>query len=55
MLFIVIAVAWWIGMWGLSDLLTEDYTREQKFTYYISLLAVVSLMFVVFPKSIDRL
>jgi len=53
--FIFVVIAWWIGMWGLSDLYTMDFTREEKLLYYTSLLGCVALFLIVFPNYLRRL
>jgi len=52
--FAVIAVFWWISIWGLSDLLTEDWTREQKFKLYIATLVAIAVIVWIFPKIVRR-
>jgi hypothetical protein len=53
--FIFVVIAWWIGMWGLSDLYTMDLTREEKLMYYGALLGCVALFLIAFPNYIRRL
>ena len=52
--FALLAIFWWIAVWGLSDLLTHDWTNTEKFWYYIGLLVVVSLVVCVKPNIIRR-
>uniref|UniRef100_A0A6C0E812 Uncharacterized protein n=1 Tax=viral metagenome TaxID=1070528 RepID=A0A6C0E812_9ZZZZ len=53
--FIFIVIAWWIGMWGLSDLYTTDFTYEEKLIYYVALLGCVALFLTIFPNYLRRL
>jgi len=52
--FALIAVFWWIAVWGLSDLLTEDWTREQKFQLYIGMLCSIALLVFFVPTIVKR-
>jgi len=52
--FAIIAVFWWIAIWGLSDLLVENWTREQKFKLYVAMLIVVGIIVFVFPEIVMR-
>jgi len=54
-MFALIAVFWWIAIWGLSDLLTEKWTREEKLRLYIAMLALVGIIIIVFPSVLSRL
>lgn len=53
--FALIAVFWWIAIWGLSDLLTEDWTRTQKFELYVAMLLAIGVIVWMFPSTIKRL
>jgi len=52
--FALIAVFWWIAVWGLSDLLTEDWTRQSKFQLYISTLIMIGIIVWIFPSIVKR-
>jgi len=52
--FAVIVVLWWIAIWGLSDLLTENWSRESKAKLYIALLVFVGLVVWSFPNIVRR-
>jgi hypothetical protein len=54
-LFALIAVLWWIAFWGLEQLLVEDWSREAKFYFYITLLLLVGIVVWMFPRVIKRL
>ena len=51
----LLVVFWWIAVWGLSDLLTENWTREQKFRLYVSILVVIGIVLAVFPEILYKL
>jgi hypothetical protein len=52
--FAVIAVFWWIALWGLSDIATEDWTRESKIYLYVSTLCVISIIVAAYPDIVRR-
>jgi hypothetical protein len=52
--FALIAVFWWIAIWGLSDLLTEDWSRTQKFELYVAMLMAIGAIVWMFPSTIKR-
>jgi len=53
--FALIAVFWWIAVWGLSDLLTENWSRKAKFQLYITMLVFVGIVILLFPALVNRL
>jgi len=53
--FALLAILWWIAVWGLSDLLTHDWTNKQKFMYYCGLLVFVGIVVYINPSIIKRL
>ncbi len=53
-LFAIIAVFWWIAVWGLTDIFIEDWTKEQKVYLYVSFLVLVAGFVYVFPKIVHR-
>lgn len=53
-LFALIAIFWWIAIWGLKDILVEHWTRTEKFYLYISILSFVGIIVYVFPDIIKR-
>ena len=52
--FAVIAVFWWIAVWGLSDLMVEDWTREAKVHLYIATLIVIATIVWFYPNIVRR-
>ncbi len=53
--FALLVVVWWIAIWGLSDIATEGWTREEKLRLYVAMLLFVIAMVALFPKLIRRL
>ena len=53
--FAVVAVFWWIAIWGLSDVLTEHWSRESKIEFYIGLLVLIAIIIWLVPSTLDRL
>jgi hypothetical protein len=53
-IFAVIAIFWWIAIWGLKDILVESWSREQKFYLYISILILVAIIVLMFPDIVKR-
>jgi hypothetical protein len=54
-LFAVVAIFWWIAIWGLKDILVEHWSREQKFYFYVSILVLVVIVVLMFPDIVKRL
>lgn len=53
--FALLVIVWWISVWGLADLLMEDWTRTQKFWSYVGGIVVVGATVALFPHLLDRL
>ena len=53
--FAIIAIFWWIAIWGLHDILVEEWSKEQKFYLYVTILVLVSIIVLIFPNIIKRL
>lgn len=47
--FALIAVLWWVAMWGIIDLLINDWTKIQKFIFYLTLLGIIFISIYAFP------
>jgi hypothetical protein len=52
--FAALAIFWWIAVWGLSDLLTENWSESARFWYYIGLLTLVAFVVVLKPDIVQR-
>jgi hypothetical protein len=53
--FALLVVVWWIAIWGLFDMATEGWTREEKLRLYAAMLLFVIAMVAIFPKLTRRL
>jgi hypothetical protein len=45
----LLVIVWWICIWGLSDLLTENWSREEKFVGYSVGAVLVAATTFLFP------
>ncbi len=54
-LFVFLSMLWWIGAWGLSDVLTRHWNRSQKITAYSTMMAAVLAVALFFPTVIEHL
>jgi len=52
--FAIIAVFWWIALWGLSDIMVEDWTRESKIKLYTATLVCIGIIVWLFPDIVKR-
>ena len=52
--FALIAIFWWISVWGLFDIATEEWSRESKIKLYIGMLVVISIIVWFFPAIVKR-
>jgi hypothetical protein len=52
--FALIAIFWWISVWGLFDIATEEWSRESKIKLYIGMLVVISIIVWFFPIIVKR-
>ena len=53
--FALIAIFWWIAIWGLVDIGTEDWTRTEKAHLYIGILLTIALIYNFFPSVLQWL
>lgn len=51
----LLVVIWWICLWGLSDLLTETWTREERLVAYTIGALLVGMTAFLFPTLWERL
>jgi len=54
-LFALIAIFWWIAIWGIHDILVENWSKEQKIYLYISIIGLVGIIVLLFPDIVKRL
>lgn len=53
LLYAVIVIFWWIAIWGLTDELVEDMTKENRIKVYLGIIAVIAAILVCFPHILD--
>ena len=53
-LFAIVALFWWIAVWGLKDLLIEHWTKQEKMYFYLVILALIGLIVWRFPHIVGR-
>ena len=53
--FALIAVFWWVAIWGLIELMVEGWTRKQRFMLYVAMLALILVTVLIFPDFANRL
>ena len=50
-----LVVIWWICLWGLSDILTEHWTREERLVAYSAGALFVVGLTLTYPQLLERL
>jgi hypothetical protein len=53
-LFAIVALFWWIAVWGLKDLLIEHWTKQEKMYFYLIILALIGVIVWRFPHIVGR-
>lgn len=53
--FAILATLWWLAIWGIFELYTKEYTDDEKFRTYITILGVVCITIAFFPKVLTHL
>jgi hypothetical protein len=51
----IIALLWWVAMWGLIELSIEDLTKKQRFIVFISFLGIVIILLQIFPHALNTI
>lgn len=51
---VVLGVFWWIAIWGLFDIYTENKTTDEKIKIYLVLLGILIVILCFFPKWINH-
>lgn len=54
-MFATVAMFWWIAIWGLSGIFTEEWTNEQKIKLYISMIIGVLITIWIFPSIVNKI
>jgi len=52
--FAVIAVFWWIALWGLTELATEGWGRGARAQLYLAILIGVSIATFYWPEMVEH-
>ena len=55
LVFALLVIVWWISIWGITDLIMEDWSREARFWTYVGGIALVGAVVTTFPQLLDRL
>jgi len=53
--FATVAIFWWIAIWGLSDIFTEEWTKERKVQLYVSMIVGVLIIIWMFPNIVHKI
>jgi hypothetical protein len=51
----ILAVFWWIAIWGLFDIYTENKTKHEKIKLYLLMIGFIIIILCFFPKVINYL
>lgn len=54
-IFALVAIVWWIAIWGLFDLITKDYTDNEKTKIYLIMIGLVIIIVCFFPHVLSHL
>jgi hypothetical protein len=50
----ILAVFWWIAIWGLFEIFTEHKTRDEKMKIYLVILGILIVLVCFFPTLVHR-
>ena len=51
----LLIVFWWIAVWNLFDIYTEDKTKNEKICIYVTMLGIIIAVLYFFPPFIHHL
>ena len=51
----LLIVFWWIALWNLFDIYTEDKTKNEKICIYVTILGIIITVLYFFPKLLNHL
>jgi len=51
----LLIVFWWIAVWNLFDIYTEDKTKNEKICIYATMLGIIIAVLYFFPTFINHL
>jgi len=52
LIIVIMVVFFWIAVWNLSDIYTNDWTDQQRINLYLGMLAVIGVMVLMDPSLI---
>jgi len=50
----ILIIFWWIAVWGLFDIYTENKTKDEKIKIYFIILGIVTAFICFYPQLINR-
>jgi hypothetical protein len=53
LVYALIVIFWWIAIWGLTDELVEDMTKQNRIKVYLGIIAVIAAILYFFPHILD--
>jgi hypothetical protein len=53
LVYALIVIFWWIAIWGLTDELIEDMTKQQRIKMYLGIIAAIAAILYFFPHILD--
>ena len=51
----LVIIFWWIAIWGIFDIYTENKTKDEKFKIYMVIIGIIIVIICFFPKLIHNL
>lgn len=55
LLIALLVIFWWIAVWGIFDIYTENKTKKEKMRLYLIILGIIFIVIWAFPNFIYRL
>ena len=51
----ILIIFWWIAIWGLFDMYTENKTKNEKIKIYLIILGIITSIVCFHPQLIKRM
>lgn len=51
----LVIIFWWIAIWGIFDIYTENKTKDEKIKIYMVIIGIIFIIICFFPKLIHNL
>ena len=51
----LVIIFWWIAIWGIFDIYTENKTKDEKIKIYMIIIGIIFIIICFFPKLIHSL